>query len=299
MRAALAGLRDGRGFDVMLMSVALLYLILFCAVPAIYLVVMSFQNVDMFDIMTLSRPFAGLHNYTAMLARGASHLVFRNTILFVVLSVGLQLPIGLALALFFKQAFPGASSLRGLLLAGWIMPGLVVGAVWKWIFAGDVGVLNAILQALHLPSHLFWLSDPHLSLVAVIIANVWLGIPFNMVLLSVGLAAIPVELYEAAAIDGAGPLRTFTSITLPSMRATIGSVAALGIILTLQQFDLISGLTEGGPANTSNVAQFWSWQLSFQSYEIGIGSAVATTMLIVVSCVALIYVWSTGAEHAL
>ena len=297
MRAALDSLRDGRGFDVALMGVALAYLVLFCAVPAIYLVVMSFQRVDMFDIMTLSRPFAGLHNYAGMLARGASHLVLRNTVLFVLFSVGMQLPIGFALALFFKRSFPGASSIRGLLLAGWIMPGLVVGAIWKWIFAGDVGVLNAILRALHLPSHLFWLSDPHLSLFAVVIANIWLGIPFNMVLLSVGLAAIPAELYEAASIDGAGPIRTFLSITLPSMRATIGSVAALGVILTLQQFDLISGLTEGGPANTSNVAQFWSWQLSFQSYEIGVGSAVATTMLVVVALVALLYVWSTRSEQ--
>ena len=297
MRAALGSLRDGRGFDVALMGAALFYLALFCAVPAVYLVVMSFQRVDMFDIMTFSRPFAGLHNYAAMLARGASHLVLRNTVLFVLFSVGLQLPIGFALALFFKGNFPGAGSIRGLLLAGWIMPGLVVGAIWKWIFAGDVGVLNAILHALHLPSQLFWLSDPHLSLLAVVIANVWLGIPFNMVLLSAGLAAIPAELYEAAAIDGAGPVRTFLRITLPSMRATIASVAALGVILTLQQFDLISGLTEGGPANTSNVAQFWAWQLSFQSYEIGVGSAVATTMLVVVAVVALIYVWSTRSEQ--
>ena len=93
-------------------------------------------------------------------------------------------------------------------------------------------------------------------------------------------------------MDGAGAVRSFLSITLPALRATIASVAALGVILTLQQFDLISGLTEGGPANTSNVAQFWSWQLSFEAFEIGTGSAIAVVMLVVVSVVAWFYVRS-------
>jgi multiple sugar transport system permease protein len=286
------------GFDAGLLGAALAYLALFCLLPAVYLVVLSFQSVDMFDIMSLSRPFVGFGNYLAALRSDASLLIARNTIVFVVFSVGLQLPIGLALASFFARRFPGSTTMRGLLLAGWIMPGLVVGAIWKWIFAGDIGVLNAVLRALGLPSHIFWLSDPHLSLLAVVIANVWLGVPFNMMLLSVGLASIPAELYEAAAMDGAGAVRSFLSITLPALRATIASVAALGVILTLQQFDLISGLTEGGPANTSNVAQFWSWQLSFEAFEIGTGSAIAVVMLVVVSVVAWFYVRSTRAELA-
>ena len=288
--------RPRPGFDGALLGGALGYLGLFCLLPSVYLVVLSFQSVDMFDIMTLARPFVGLGNYLAAVRHDASGLILRNTVLFVLFSVGLQLPIGLALAMFFARRFAGASTMRGLLLAGWIMPGLVVGAVWKWIFAGDIGVLNAVLRLLGLPSHLFWLSDPHLALAAVIIANVWLGVPFNMMLLSVGLASIPGELYEAASMDGAGAWRSFLSITLPSLRATIASVAALGVILTLQQFDLVSGLTEGGPANTSNVAQFWSWQLSFEAFEIGTGSAVAVVMLAVVACVAWFYVRSTRSE---
>lgn len=291
-------MRSGRtsGFERVGLGAALLFLALFAVLPALYLVVLAFQSVDMFDIMTISRPFVGLQNFVASVTRPAAAIVFRNTALFVVFSVGLQLPIGLALAIFFGRAFPAAAALRGLLLAGWIMPGLVVGAVWKWIFAGDAGVLNAILGALGLPSHLFWLSDPHLALASTIIANVWLGVPFNMLLLSAGLAAIPGELYEAAAMDGAGPWRQFTAITLPSLRATLAAVGALGVILTLQQFDLISGLTEGGPANSSNVAQFWSWQLSFQTYEIGIGSAVAVLMLLVVAAVASVYVRAARSE---
>jgi len=291
--------RIRHAMDALLLGVPLLFLLAICALPVIYTVAMSVQRVDMFNLVSLNRPFVGLQNYASLLARRPASLILVNTVLFTVLSVTAQLAIGFALALFFQRKFPGASILRGAFLAAWIMPGLVVGAIWKWIFAGDNGVLNAILSGLHLVSaHPFWLSDPHLALYAVIIANIWLGIPFNMILLSVGLSAIPADLYEAARMDGAGRIRSFVSITLPMMRATVAAVAALGTIFTLQQYDLISGLTEGGPANASNVAQYWSWQLSFQTYEISAGSALAVLMLAVTVVVAALYVWSTRREVA-
>lgn len=293
-----AGMRRHR-LDIALLALPLAFLCVFCAVPVAYTVLMSVQSVDMFSLLSFHRPFVGLHNYVDLFSRRVASRVFVNTAIFTIVSVASQLVIGFALALFFQRRFPGAATLRGAFLAGWIMPGLVVGAIWKWIFAGDNGVLNAILLGLHLvQSKPFWLSDPDLALYAVIIANVWLGIPFNMILLSVGLAAIPEDLYEAAAMDGAGPLRRFVSITLPMMRASISAVAALGVILTLQQYDLISGLTEGGPANASNVAQYWSWQLSFQTYEISAGSALAVLMLGLTALVAAFYVWSTRLEQS-
>ncbi|TLU72260.1 sugar ABC transporter permease [Lichenicoccus roseus] len=258
---------------------------------------MSVQSVDMFDILSLHRPFVGLRNYIHLFHNPAAGRIALNTLLFTTCSVVAQVTIGFALAVFFQRRFPGAATIRGVFLAAWIMPGLVVGAIWKWMFAGDSGVVNAILAASGLiHAHPFWLSDPHLALPAVIIANIWLGVPFNMILLSVGLAAIPRDLYEAAAMDGAGSIRSFVSITLPMMRATIAAVVSLGIIFTLQQYDLISGLTEGGPANASNVAQYWSWQLSFQTYQIGQGSALAVLMLAVTALVASIYVSSTRRE---
>ena len=286
-------LRRGR-FETALLAAPVLFLVLVSALPVLYTVAMSFQSVDMFDILSLHRPFVGLHNYAVLFSKPDAGRIAINTVLFTAGSVSAQILIGFALALFFQRRFPGATTIRGVFLAAWIMPGLVVGAIWKWMFAGDNGVVNAILSALGLiGAHPFWLSDPHLALAAVIIANIWLGVPFNMILLSVGLAAIPRDLYEAAAMDGAGAIRSFLSITLPMMRATIAAVLSLGIIFTLQQYDLISGLTEGGPANASNVAQYWSWQLSFQTYQIGEGSALAVLMLAVTAVVASIYVAST------
>ncbi|QDY70762.1 carbohydrate ABC transporter permease [Qingshengfaniella alkalisoli] len=300
MTRIFGSLRDGRGFDTVLVFMALGYLLVFSAFPLIYNIVMSTQSVDLFSLASFDRPFVGLDNYREVLSTPEANLIFWNTVKFVVLSIVFQLSIGFGLAMFFNQDFPGASFLRGLFLAGWIMPALVVGAVWSWILAGDFGVLNYVLSSLGvIEEHIFWLSDPDMSLYAVIIANIWLGVPFNMLLLSVGLAGIPKDVYEAAEMDGANAIRRFFTITLPLMRAQLGAVISLGIIFTLQQFDLFAALTQGGPSNASNVFQYWSWQLSFQTYEIGLGSVVSVLMIVFVIFVAAIYVRSTRHEHAM
>ena len=292
-------LRDGKGFEGALIVAAVLYLLVFAAFPLIYTVVMSFQEVDMFTLGTLVRPFAGLQNYTDLFHRPEFVPIVWNTVIFVTLSIVFQLAIGFALALFFLQDFPGSTYVRGLFLAGWILPALVVGAVWRWIFAGDFGVLNYALQSLGLiDGQIYWLSDPAYALYSVIIANIWLGIPFNMILLSVGLAGIPGDVYEAAEMDGANVVQRFLTITLPMMGPTLGAVVALGVIFTLQQFDLVAALTQGGPANASNVAQYWSWQMSFQTYEISGGATVAAMMIALVIVVAVIYVRSVRREQS-
>ncbi|PRD42382.1 sugar ABC transporter permease [Phyllobacterium phragmitis] len=299
MQGIIRTIRDGSGFDILLLLLALVYLVAFSAFPIIYNIIMSLQTVDMFTIASFDRPFVGLKNYYDILSQPLASTIFWNTVKFVVLSIVFQLSIGFGLALFFQQDFPGATWLRGLFLAGWIMPALVVGAIWKWLLAGDFGVINYILMSSGVTDErIFWLSDPDVALYAVIIANVWLGIPFNMLLLSVGLAGIPRDVYEAAELDGAGAFERFRSITLPLMRAQLGAVISLGVIFTLQQFDLIAALTQGGPANSSNVAQYWSWQLSFQTYEISLGSAVSVMMILFVIVVAAVYVRSTHHEHS-
>lgn len=228
--------RDGGGFDSTLVMLALGYLVVFSAFPLVYNLVMSFQNVDLFTLASFDRPFVGFDNYKAVIGDPAFVPILQNTALFVALSVFLQLSIGFALALFFQLEFPGASWLHGLFLADWVLPGLVAGALWGWILAGDFGVLNHVLQQLGLSSgKIFWLSEPEVSLYSIVIANVGLGILFNMILLSVGFAAIPDDVYEAAALDGASRLHRFLTITLPLMRAQLGAVISLGVIFTLQQ----------------------------------------------------------------
>ena len=290
-------MRDGVGFDLILVGAALLFLLALAGLPLVYNVLMSFQQVDMFTLGSLIRPWAGFDNYVAVVRQPEFWLVTKNTLIFVFASMAGQFVLGFALAIFFAQKFPGASTIRGLFLVSWVMPGLVVGAIWSWILAGDFGVLNTILKYLGLiQGTVFWKSDPNFSIWAVVIANIWLGLAFNMLLLSVGLAAIPRDLYEAAELDGANAFQRFWTITLPMMRSTIGAVLSLGLIGTLQQFDLFPAITEGGPANTSTVAGYWSWQMSFQLYDFAKGATISVMMFLLVLFASVIYVRSTRHE---
>ncbi|MBS3848997.1 sugar ABC transporter permease [Devosia sp. BSSL-BM10] len=297
MSRLLSSLRDGKGFDIVLVAVPLLFLVVLSGLPLLYNVVMSFQEVDLFSLGTLNRPWVGFDNYVTVFSQPETWPILRNTAVFVCASIAGQFVLGFGLALFFSLKFPGAAYMRGLFLVSWVMPGLVVGAIWNWILAGDFGVLNYVLKSLGFISEsIFWRSDTNWSLWAVIIANIWLGTAFNMILLSVGLASIPKDLYEAAALDGATGWQRFWTITLPMMRATIGAVVSLGLIFTLQQFDLFASITSGGPANSSNVAQYWAWELSFRQYDFAHGATVSVVMIAVVMLAAIVYVRSTKHE---
>ena len=297
MRRILSGIVDGKGFDILLVSVTMSFLVAMAGIPLVYNIVMSFQEVDIFNLNTFSRPYVGLKNYREVVSQPEFWLVMKNTTFFVFGSIAGQFTLGFALAILFMARFPFAETIRGVFLVSWVMPSLVVGALWGWILSGDFGVLNAILEAIGLiDDTLFWKSDPRLSIWAVTIANIWLGLAFNMMLLSVGLAAIPRDIYEAAELDGANGWNRFTTMTLPMMRSTIGAVLALGLIYTLQQFDLFPAITEGGPANSSSVAQFWAWRWSFVVFDFAKGATVSVMMLIFVLIASIVYVWSTRHE---
>ncbi|TRA97892.1 MULTISPECIES: carbohydrate ABC transporter permease [Rhizobium/Agrobacterium group] len=297
MKKLFSSVSDGRGFDIVLVALPLGFLFVMAGLPLIYNIVMSFQEVDMFSLGTFVRPFVGFKNYVDLFRQPETLPILMNTVTFVVASIAGQFAIGFGLALFFWVNFPGATWLRGLFLVSWVMPGLVVGAIWNWILSGDFGVLNFFLRESGLISgNIFWRSDASFSLWAVVIANVWLGTSFNMILLSVGLASIPGDLYEAAELDGANAWQRFYTITLPMMRSTIGAIVSLGLIFTLQQFDLFAAITDGGPNNSSNVAQYWAWDLSFRQYDFGKGATISVIMIVFVMLASIVYVRSTRHE---
>ncbi|AFL49802.1 multiple sugar transport system permease protein [Sinorhizobium fredii] len=297
MKRILASVTDGKGFDIGLVLLPLAFLFIMSGLPLVYNVVMSLQEVDMFSLGSFSRPFVGLKNYVDLFSQPETRPILLNTALFVGASIAGQFVIGFGLALFFWMNFPGASWLRGLFLVSWVMPGLVVGAIWNWILSGDFGVLNFFLREIGVTDgNIFWRSDPNYSLWAVIIANIWLGTSFNMILLSVGLSGIPKDLFEAAELDGANALQRFWTITLPMMRSTIGAIIALGLIFTLQQFDLFAAITSGGPNNSSNVTQYWAWDLSFRQYDFAKGATISVIMIVFVMLASVVYVRSTRHE---
>jgi multiple sugar transport system permease protein len=276
----------------------LVYLLLFIGYPVLVNVVMSLQDVQLGNIASWRRPYIGLDNYREVIEDPLFGRVVMNTLLFVAGNVLLSFVFGLALALFFDLGFPGAAFIRGLLLGCWVLPPIVVGAVFKWILATENGVLNELLVTLGLP-RAYWISDPDMALLSVTLANVWYGTPFTMILLAAGLAAMPQELYEAAALDGAGRARRFLHVTVPLLTPTMLAVLALTTIYTLRVFDLIWAMTRGGPVDATNILPLWSFLFSFELFKLGHGAAVASLSLLLVLGVAVIYVRSLRTEHRL
>jgi multiple sugar transport system permease protein len=272
------------------LSPALVYLVAFFAYPVVRNVLISFQDYSVTSLYTGQAPFAGLANYRAIFDSGLFSGIVVTTVIFTVCSMAGQFVIGLGLAVFFSRRFPLNGVIRALLLLPWLLPMVASTTVWRWLLDQDSGALNRTLAALHITSGTTpWLASPHLALVSVILVNIWVGIPFNMVILYGGLKEIPEELYEAAALDGTGPVSRFRYITWPLLRPVTGVVVVLGFVYTVKVIDIILVLTGGGPANGSLTLAVQSYKLSFENFAFGQGAAMSNVLIVVALIFAVIY----------
>lgn len=265
-----------------------LYALLFYVYPLVSNLRMGFQDYTVKSFYTGVAPFVGWDNYRAVWHDPAFGRTVLNTVLFTAGSLALQFSLGLALAVFFHRRFPLNGVLRSLLLVPWLLPLVVSGTAWRWILETDSGVLN---QTLGHP--IPWLASTDLALPSVTLVNIWVGIPFNMVILYGGLQAIPAQLYEAAGLDGADAWQRFTRITLPLLRPVSVVVLTLGLIYTLKVFDLIMVLTQGGPADSSQTLTTFSYDLSFQRLTFGRGAAVGNILILLAVVFAFVYLRAT------
>ncbi|GGA26082.1 carbohydrate ABC transporter permease [Paenibacillus physcomitrellae] len=275
-----------------------LFVLVFVLFPILYNVMLSFQDVNVYNFKK-AHAFAGLENYIETFKDPVFYTALRNSVVFTVFSLFFQFGIGFAFALFFNRRFPGRNLMRSLMLLAWMLPVVISASVFQWMLNGDYGVVNYVLQWLgiiHEPHS--WLSDNRTSLMSTIVANIWIGIPFNMIILLTGLQSMPEQLYEAAKLDGASRGMQFRKITLPLMKPTILILLMLGIINTFKVFDLIFIMTAGGPVNSSNVLPIYSYQLSFTKFEFSQGSAVSMVMFIILILLAIVYLNMTRKEEA-
>ncbi|MBM9510169.1 carbohydrate ABC transporter permease [Actinacidiphila acididurans] len=276
---------------------AWLYVLGFYLYPLAGNIRMGFQKYTVSSFYTGVAPYVGWDNYRAVFRDSHFGRTVLNTALFTAGSLVFQFCLGLALAVFFSRRFPLGGPIRSLLLVPWLLPLVVSGTAWRWILDTDSGVLNHTLLRLHLIAHpVPWLASTHDSLIAVTLVNIWVGIPFNMVILYGGLQNIPGELYEAAALDGAGAWRRFRSVTLPLLRPVTTVVLTLGLIYTVKVFDVIMILTQGGPAGSSQTLTTFAYNLSFQQLEFGRGAAVGNLLILVAVVFAVVYVRGTRRE---
>ena len=269
---------------------AFLYMLFFVGYPIVSNLILSLQNVTVRNLVRGSRDFIGFDNYIKLMHDPVFLRAMFNTLLFTVSCLVVQFVIGFALALLFQKDFSFARPVRGLLMIPWMIPMTVTALIFKFMFSTDVGIINYFLKSAGLiTENIQWLTSPSTAMTAVITANIWIGIPFNTILISTGLTTIPLELYESAAIDGANGRQKFFKITIPLMRTTIESLLVLGFIYTFKVYDMVYVMTGGGPVNSTHLLSTYSYKLSFEMFQYSLVSSSANVLLVFLLLVGVVY----------
>ncbi len=266
-----------------------LYMVVILGYPLAYNFALSFRNTNIKTFKAGTSVFVGLQNYVDLFQNAVFRLAIRNTFLFTIFCLIFQFSIGFLLAMFFSKKFRLAGPIRGLMLIPYMMPMVVTAMLGKNMFGVD-GVINDLVLKIGLAEHpVEWLINSNMALVSVIAVNCWVGIPFNMLLLTSGLTGISQEIYDSAAVDGVNAVQKFIYITLPLMKQTMLSVLMLGFIYTFKVFDLVFIMTSGGPSYGTEMLSTFSYNQSFTQYDFSKGAAAAVVLFTCLFVIGLFY----------
>ena len=244
----------------------------------------------------LGQKFVGWENYLDLLTDPVARHSVATTLIFVAVTVPLEVLLGLAVALVINEPFRGRGLLRAVVLVPWAIPSTVASQMWRFIFNDRYGLFNYFLFGDRTELYLAPLADPQLAIAAIMVADVWKTTPFAALIILAGLQAVPDELYEAASVDGAGGWQKFRRITLPMVKPAILLAFLFRTIDALRVFDLVFVMTQGGPADSTNVLQFYGYKKSFAEGMIGAGSAVSVLVFFLSLLFSLLYIRILGAR---
>lgn len=238
--------------------------------------------------------FVGADNYAFLLRDARFWTALGNTAYFALVAVSLELGLGLAFALLLSSAAPGRGLLRASILVPWAIPTVVSAKLWAWLFNPDYGLITRLLPL----SDTNLLGAPGYAMHAAILVDVWKTTPFVALLLLAGLQTIPRDLYRAAEIDGASPLRAFRSITLPMLRPAILVTAVFRTLDAFRVFDAVYVLTDGGPANTTETLSIYAYKTLMRSGDFGYGSTLSVATFFCVMAISVVYLRLLGRAEA-
>lgn len=294
---ALTGERAGRHrrfFDpewllfVLFIGPNLLLFGIFTYWPLIYSFYLSTVRWDM--ISPRKHP-VGLKNYDYLWHNKAFHTVMQNTVIFTVGSVGASLILGLLIALLLNQKLRARDAARAIVFMPTLLSGAAIGMVWVYIFDPRFGLLKTLLDPFGIPSP-NWLKDTHWALPAIMIVYVWKNLGFATIIYLAGLQGIPKDLYEAATIDGAGPIWRFWSVTRPMLSPITFFLTITSIFTTFESFDIIQVMTRGGPVDATNTIIYYVYQQGFgTAAQIGRASAAAVVLFVIMMAITLFQVF--------
>lgn len=261
-------------------SPTLLGFLVFFLGPIFAVLFLSFTRYDMFS----APESAGLANYAKLLTDSQLHKVYGNTFFFGTAAIILNVSLGLFLAILVNQRLP--AFLRYLLRTVYFFPVLVgmiyAATVWKFLFNRDLGVINYYLHYIGV-GPVSWLTSSQFALWSIILVYMWKNVGFTMLTTLAGLQSIPQDIYEAAAIDGARPFAMLRKITIPLLSPVILFNVVITLINTMQEFDSIVALTNGGPGNASRMVSLYIYEKAFRGLDMGYASAIAVTLFLVIA----------------
>ena len=273
-----------------------LLLVIMFGYPLIKSVVMAFQNYKLGNANVYFNDFA---NFQKMFGDKDFLLLLKNSIVYVIVSVFGQFIGGLILALCLRDKFKGRGIYQSIVFLPWAFSAFVVGLVFRWSFNGEYGVVNDVLMKLGIiKKGIAWLGTPGLSLVVVILAMIWIGIPFFGIMILAALQSIPDEIYEAADMDGCGMFRKFFSLTLPYIKPTVIMTILLRTIWIFNSFDLVVIVTQGGPANYSQTLPSYMYTKAFSGYDFGLAGAFGVLLMVILGVYAVLFLKLSNYDKA-
>ena len=261
-----------------------------CMVVLVLLPLLAIASLSLSDWSLTRTPlphFAGLANYRHMLADGAFWSSLSTTLTLTGESTALQLVLGTAIAVLFNRAWPGMAIIRSLFMAPMMIAPLFVGMIWRLMLSDDFGIVRYVLLRAGISNPPLWLDDPHFALQTICLVSVWEWTAFVVLFATAGLQAIPIEVREAAALDGCGPLRSLFRITLPLLRPTLVAVALFRVIDGFKLFDIVYAMTAGGPGDSTTTMAYFIYQQGVVFFDLGYSSTLALVMLGLVAVISL------------
>jgi len=289
-----------RGFTLSDQAVGVLFIVPFVVTALFFIVYPIVEAVRMaFFSYNPLRPgvtaFVGLANFSYIFDDPLFWSSFRQATVWTVFSIVFQTIFGVAIALLLHQALPGIAIFRGLLLFPYIVPTVVIALIWRWIFNPEIGVVNhALLAGGLITERIYWLSTPEMAMASTIMLNVWKYTPFVVICVLARLQSVPLDLYDAAKVDGAGVVRRFLDVKLPQLKEVLIVVVVFRTIWTFNKFEEIYLLTKGGPGTSTFNLAVYAFEQSIASLKLGVGAATGVIMMVMLSIGSVIYLRTTG-----
>ena len=276
-------------FGLGMLSPTVVILLIMTAYPLFFTLVYSFTDYNLLRSLKNGSHFIALQNYTKLLSDPYFQQSILNTVKFTILAVIFEMFIGLVMALFVNSLKRGQKTMRTLLLLPYLLPTVTVALSWRMMLSPNYGIVNQVLQALHLPVY-NWFSDIHTAFGMLVLIDVWQSAPFVFLLLYAALQSVPQSQYEAARIDGANRFKILFYVTLPNIKNSLALCALLRTIDSFRLFDKVNLLTGGGPANSTSTITQYLYNYGIKSLDFGFGSAGAIVMTVLVLLLSSVYI---------